>query len=216
MDLENEESDLPAKMEHLYVLQLESGKYYVGKTTDIKRRIEEHHKGKGSEWTKLYKPVKVLETRKVKDEHDENNTTKDLMKKYGVDNVRGGSYSQVNLPTAYTKTIESEIRGNTNACFKCGGKGHYAKDCDEEEETIYVCDICSMEFSSQTIAQTHANNCRGVKKYSKPESQQETCYRCGREGHYAKNCYAYTDEDGNYIGKPKRDWRYDWSDDEDD
>jgi predicted GIY-YIG superfamily endonuclease len=184
MDLENEESDLPAKMEHLYVLQLESGKYYVGKTTDIKRRIEEHHKGKGSEWTKLYKPVKVLETRKIKDEHDENNTTKDLMKKYGVDNVRGGSYSQVNLPTAYTKTIESEIRGNTNVCFKCGGKGHYAKDCDEEEEEEEVRVVSN------------------------------DCYRCGREGHYAKNCYAYTDEDGNYIGKPKRDWRYDWSDDD--
>lgn len=192
-------------MEFLYVLQLEDGKYYVGKTTDIKRRVEEHHKGKGSEWTKLHKPVKVLETRKVKDEHDENNTTKDLMKKYGVDNVRGGSYSQVSLPSAYAKTIESEIRGNTNACFKCGGKGHYAKDCDEEEEEE---ESESEEEGEDTWDYSQSSEEKEVKVVS------NTCYRCGREGHYANKCYAYTDDDGNYLGKPKRNWRYDWSDDE--
>jgi cellular nucleic acid-binding protein len=184
-------------MEFLYVLQLEDGKYYVGKTTDIKRRVEEHHKGKGSEWTKLHKPVKVLETRKVKDEHDENNTTKDLMKKYGVDNVRGGSYSQVSLPSAYTKTIESEIRGNTNACFKCGGKGHYAKDCEDDDDNDED-EEDDVDDDSDEEEQVVSN----------------ACYRCGREGHYANNCYAYTNEDGKYLGKPKRNWRYDWSDDD--
>lgn len=192
-------------MEFLYVLQLEDGKYYVGKTTDIKRRVEEHNKGKGSEWTRLHKPVKVLETRKVKDEHDENNTTKDLMKKYGVDNVRGGSYSQVSLPSAYSKTIQSEIRGNTNACFKCGGKGHYAKDCDEEEEEE---ESESEEEGEDTWDYSQSSEEKEVKVVS------NTCYRCGREGHYANKCYAYTDDDGNYLGKPKRNWRYDWSDDE--
>jgi DNA-directed RNA polymerase subunit RPC12/RpoP len=157
--------------------------------------------------------VKVLETRKVKDEHDENNTTKDLMKKYGVDNVRGGSYSQVSLPSAYTKTIESEIRGNTNACFKCGEKGHFAKDCHKEEKTVYVCTVCSKEFSSEKVAQAHTNQC-GDDEEEEEEVVSNHCYRCGREGHYANNCYARTDEDGNYIGKPKRKWRHDESEDE--
>lgn len=120
------------QMEFLYVLQLADGKYYVGKTADVKRRVEEHMKGGGSEWTKIHKPVKVVETRRIKDEHDENNTTKDYMKKYGIDNVRGGSYSQVSLPSSHRSVLTTEFRGNSNACFRCGNTGHYARDCDAE------------------------------------------------------------------------------------
>ena len=165
-------------MESLYVLQLANGKYYVGTTNDIKRRVEEHSSGRGSEWTKAHKPVKVIETRRVRDEHDENNTTKDLMKKYGVDNVRGGSYSQVVLPSAYRATLEAEMRGNSGACFKCGERGHFAKEC--------IADV--------------------IEDYEEEESESEeeaprrnSCYRCGRTGHYANECYAHTTVDGEYI-----------------
>jgi predicted GIY-YIG superfamily endonuclease len=167
-------------MESLYVLQLSGGKYYVGTTRDIKRRVEEHARGDGSEWTRQHKLVKVIETRRLKDEHDENNTTKDLMKKYGVDNVRGGSYSQVQLPSAYRKALEAELRTSTNACFKCGKQGHYANQCEDEEE------------------------------------EEDGCYRCGRAGHYERECYAFTSVDGEYLGKPSRDFRYEWSEDESD
>lgn len=130
-------------MEELYVLQLQGGKYYVGKTSDMNRRYEEHKKGTGSSWTSKYKPVKILEVRPLKDEYDENNTTKDLMKKYGVDNVRGGSYTQVELPYGTKVVIQSEIRGNSNACFKCGEHGHFARDCQSDDEgdddTCYRC-----------------------------------------------------------------------------
>lgn len=178
-------------MESLYVLQLADGKYYVGKTKDVKRRIEEHNKGAGSEWTRLHRPVKVIETRKLKDEHDENNTTKDYMKKYGVDNVRGGSYSQVDLPTAYEKALTAELRGNSDACFKCGAKDHFVRDCPVEDE-------------------------ESEEEESEEEEEDGACYRCGRTSHYASDCYAYSNVRGQYIGKPKRDPRYEWSDDDSD
>lgn len=37
----------------IYTLQLEKNKYYVGKTTNLEKRLKEHFNGFGSEWTKF-------------------------------------------------------------------------------------------------------------------------------------------------------------------
>lgn len=168
-------------MEELYVLQLQGGKYYVGKTKDFDKRYQEHKSGIGSAWTSKYRPVKIVEVRPLKDDHDENNTTKDLMKKYGIDNVRGGSYTQVKLPDNLTSALTTEIHGITDACFKCGERGHYAKDCEAEEVVTYECEDCHGEFES--MAKFNRHSC-------KPSYKSSSCYRCGRSGHWAVDCYA--------------------------
>lgn len=183
-------------MESLYVLQLQGGKYYVGKSADVKNRIEQHMAGSGSAWTKQYRPVKVVETRRLKDEHDENNTTKDYMKKYGIDNVRGGSYCQLDLPASLQTTLVAELRGASDACFKCGKTGHFARYCRAAPPPPTL-----PEFAGYL-----------AKKYL---VESKTCYRCGRTGHYKTECYTYTNVDGEYIGRPARDPRRDWSDDDD-
>ena len=48
-------------MLNIYVLQLEKGKYYIGKTNNINARLNNHFLNGGSEWTKLYKPTKLIE-----------------------------------------------------------------------------------------------------------------------------------------------------------
>jgi hypothetical protein len=51
------------------------------------------------------------------------------MLEHGIDNVRGGSYSNVNLTEQQRDSLTKELRTAQNACFKCGRKGHFAKDC---------------------------------------------------------------------------------------
>ena len=45
----------------IYVLKLEGGKYYVGKTNNPNIRVNNHFNSNGSVWTKKYKPLSVLE-----------------------------------------------------------------------------------------------------------------------------------------------------------
>jgi predicted GIY-YIG superfamily endonuclease len=189
-------------MEKLYVLKLENDKYYVGKTRDLETRINAHKKGNGAEWTKQHRVIKILETHDVVSEHDETNLTKELMKKHGVDNVRGGAYCQVKLTEATRSFLEREIRGNTDACFKCGKVGHFVRECiddrvevelepeeEYEEEVVWCCNTCNKEFKVQYHAVLHERRCQ-IQQKKIMQTVNDKCYRCGRASHYANNCYA--------------------------
>lgn len=79
-------------MSFVYWLSLDNDKFYVGRTNDIKRRIGEHFLGEGSKWTKLNRPKGVLGyTSELGDLHEDYMTLL-MMKKHGVDNVRGGKW----------------------------------------------------------------------------------------------------------------------------
>jgi predicted GIY-YIG superfamily endonuclease len=116
-------------MEQLYVLQCSNNKYYVGKTTDVMRRFEEHKSGKGSAWTSKYKPTKMISCRELQGVHDENNTTKDYMKKYGIEHVRGGVYTQMVLPPDVVSVLQREFIGTDDKCYKCNLAGHFGGKC---------------------------------------------------------------------------------------
>jgi hypothetical protein len=70
-----------------YVLKLESSKIYIGY-----KGLEEQQK-ENCAWTQKYKPLQVLH--KIQTTHSSHIDVivKDYMLKYGIDNVRGGSYT---------------------------------------------------------------------------------------------------------------------------
>ena len=82
---------------NVYALKLADGKYYIGKSDNIEQRLHDHFSGSGSAWTREYKPIKVIERRENVSRFEEDKMTKEYMEKYGIDNVRGGAYTQVDL-----------------------------------------------------------------------------------------------------------------------
>jgi predicted GIY-YIG superfamily endonuclease len=116
---------------NLYVLQLAEGKYYVGQSDDLDRRIQEHFSGKGAEWTRKYPPVRTVETLYG----DENSVTKQLMMKHGIANVRGGSYCEIILPKHVEDILLRELRGDADLCFVCGADDHWGAACPQKKCT---------------------------------------------------------------------------------
>lgn len=169
-------------MSQIYVLELKNKKYYIGITDDLENRINQHFNGIGSEWTRMYHPVKVVKTIKANSKFDEDNITKEYMSKYGIDNVRGGSYVKINLDPIQKYNLQKEIWNSTGLCLRCGRDNHKVKNCYaktniEGEEII--------EFDSDLESDS--------------DSDSDCCYRCGRIGHYASECYAKTDINGKRI-----------------
>lgn len=154
----------------IYILKLESNKYYVGKTNNPKFRVDAHFDGDGSEWTKKYKPKCVMDIINDCDNYDEDKYTIQMMAKYGIINVRGGSFVKMQLDKSDIKTILKMINGVGDRCFYCGNMDHFIKQ-------------CSIKRKQQIV------------KYNGPY-----CHRCDRGGHYSNECYAKYKRNGNKIG----------------
>ena len=117
-------------MLYIYVLQLQNDKYYVGKTTNPHFRFDNHFTSNGTEWTKLHKPIAILELISNCDDYDEEKYTYKYMDKYGIDNVRGGSSSSVVLDAETKKQLVKISNSINDRCFICGKTdGHFAKEC---------------------------------------------------------------------------------------
>jgi len=121
-------------MVYIYVLQLIEGKYYVGKTTNPDFRLKEHFDSNGSAWTKLYNPIQVLELIPNCDNYDEDKYTKIYMDKYGIDNVRGGSFVTIKLDINTINVLNQMSNGTNNKCFICGNESHFSADCPKQKQ----------------------------------------------------------------------------------
>lgn len=127
-------------MEQIYILRLRAGKYYIGKTKNVDKRWAEHTAGCGSGWTKKYPPVSLVKSVVSTSQFDEDRYVKEYMGKYGIENVRGGTYSNVVLDANCIAVLEKEIRHSKNLCVRCGRGTHFVKDCyattDSDGEVI--------------------------------------------------------------------------------
>ena len=95
----------------IYCIRLEEEKRYFGMTTKNVERLIQHVIGEGSIWTKKYPPIENFLEFFEEDLYpvDENLKTLEMMKKYGIDNVRGGKWHKIELSSKQIREIKKGI-----------------------------------------------------------------------------------------------------------
>ena len=173
-------------MTNIYILKLQNGKYYIGKTDNIEQRKQQHINGTASNWTKKYPPISVEQIIPNASDFDEDKYTKEYMSKYGIDNVRGGTYVTEELDEVQQYTLQKEIWGAKNLCTQCGRSGHFVKYCKYEKDVngndiyksniyVWICEYCDKEFETE-------NSCEKHEKYCKNKTEESfNCRYCKKE-----------------------------------
>lgn len=146
----------------VYILELENGKYYVGSTTNRRKRIQEHIKRRGSKWTREHKPISVLrEYRRIPSKYVlgmESRITAECMLEFGVNNVRG---------SMFCGTREFHM-GDVAALTKF--IGHYN------------------DLNYRKVSQRLADTLPAAPRRFRALYNDGKCYRCGKKGHFVANC----------------------------
>lgn len=138
---DKKEDDKKKPLGYIYILELEEGKFYVGKSSKPLARTGEHMVSSihsdascsGSGWTAMYAPVKILRVIVSYDEFDEDLYTFRYMKQHGIDNVRGGSFCELNLSHENVTTLEKMLAGAGDKCYFCGAGDHYVAACPQKK-----------------------------------------------------------------------------------
>lgn len=207
----------------IYVLECKNDKYYVGKTKNLELRMSQHFSGDGSEWTKIHSPIQILEKYEDCDGFDEDKYTLKCMQKYGIDNVRGGSWSQLIIDPVEKESIRKRLLSAQDKCFKCGRDGHFQKDCSvqkvqikgliskpEYNDKIGIVEKWCQEkgrwlvrFPNKLDPSSLLGNkqiyVKDINIREPPIFPERCCARCGRTNHRAQKCYSRKDIYKNEI-----------------
>ena len=192
----------------------------MGKTDNPKFRLDTHFKTGGCAWTKKYKPTQIIGLFPDCDVFDEDKYTIKYMKKYGIENVRGGSFCQVSLDRETKKCVERMICGANDGCHFCGEQGHFIRNCpknkyqkrnkefleaskgyesadevefEDSDEGCWACSYCNKGFDTKKGAQFHENvHCKVKKQYEDSDNESYDDESSDDEWYKTKKIKSYS------------------------
>lgn len=105
-------------LQPVQILRLQNNKWFVSSINAV-----------DSNWIRLHPCIAVERTIHI---NDEDVVVRKMMMEYGIDNVRGGSYSRIDLPSFRRRELEYEFAGVDDRCVICGDHRHVAVSCSRK------------------------------------------------------------------------------------
>ena len=154
----------------LFVLELQGGRFFVGKTTSLDYTINQHKKGKASKWTRRFQLIQVLECKEYFSWENiyeiEMRQTVQLMWSMGLNCVRGGKFQE----SRYYYTVK-----DYELIFK-----EYQKYLPFSEITL-----------KSEIDNELSKACEDIQ--AKMQTYKDGCFRCRTVGHWGSECMFFRD-----------------------
>jgi hypothetical protein len=137
----------------LYVIRCSTNvpKYYIGISSNVNHRLELHfsgqsgvawvnHHAKDGTWSLVEQIDPVVTPEGLKDltPFAENILTKEYMSLHGIENVRGGRWSQIDLQEFVVNELNMEFRAAKDLCYVCGLPGHQSRNCQRGHSRMYT------------------------------------------------------------------------------
>ena len=177
---------------YIYLLSLQYGKYYVGKTENPEFsfvHIDSEFFLKNCAWIRKYAPLCISEFFEcgTSDVGLDSYVLK-YMNQYGILHVRGGSFSGVVFENHQMLYLKKHVNrfGNGVFCVICGSHSHRDVDC------------------SKSVCQTDGCVFEGQSEYDMIENLKGNCGRCGRYGHETSHCIAIIHQNGALLVLPSK------------
>ena len=119
----------------VYVLKFDdqtNPTYYVGKSTDILKRLEQHSNGQGAACVagRVFTRVPPVTDENMNDmECWERSEVLELMFRYGINAVRGWKFTLKTMPLEQKLSAFDDICERYDFCRRCGRGDHFVNEC---------------------------------------------------------------------------------------
>ena len=137
----------------VYVLEHNSGCFYVGSSNDIDNRVAQHRNNpvvnnRHGGIFRVHQPMAPPNPNLRSWERDE---TIRRMMEHGIDRIRGWEFTEDILSLDNLHMIRTLFFGDFDLCRRCGFRGHYQGQCntDPDRRAAWFCEIERLQMERQ-------------------------------------------------------------------
>ena len=166
--------DLQINMTLLYVIELNSRKFYIGTTKSTVHELDNYvsylkmhaHVKSGIDWIDKYRPLHIYQIVPNATDEELKRFVIQYMDVYGINNVRGWVYTRINLTIKENMIIMREILSSVPFCIECNKNINRLYGCVGcSNKKRWDCILCDNSYTTKEEAYLHEERRHCIKHY---------------------------------------------------